>query len=64
MSDEQLDPTVERDLARVDAAAALVMDRCPHCSASYELLAMRDGLPAVMGVTHEEGCPEWIPDWP
>lgn len=52
------------DLARTDAAAGLVMDPCPHCRARLEMLAMRGYLPTAVGITHEEGCPDWLPDWP
>ena len=59
----ELDPMLEHDLARVDVAAALVMDRCPHCDAKYELLAVRNGLPAAVGVAHKPGCPDYAPDF-
>lgn len=55
---------LERVLARLEAAAALASWRCPHCNAALEALAATDGgqLVRAVGITHEEGCPDWVPD--
>ena len=42
----------------------LAMWQCPHCVADLHVDAWRDGLPLAVGVTHEKGCPDWLPDWP
>jgi len=44
-----------------EAAAALAMWQCPHCVADLHVDAWRDGLPLAVGVTHEKGCPDWLP---
>jgi len=33
---------------------------CPHCHVETELVAHRDGMPSVLGFTHERACPQWI----
>jgi len=33
---------------------------CPHCHVTAEMVAHRDGMPTVLGFTHEPGCPQWI----
>lgn len=33
---------------------------CPHCHVKTELVEYRDGLPTVLGFTHERGCPDFI----
>jgi len=54
----------ERVLARIEAAAALASWRCRHCNAATEALAATEGgqLVRAVGVTHEEGCPDWVPE--
>jgi hypothetical protein len=60
MTNPMLDPMYQ--LARIDAAADLAMTLCPHCKARREVLAMVGELPRAIGVTHEVGCPEFLPD--
>lgn len=33
---------------------------CQHCTVKAELVAHRDGMPSVLGFTHERGCPDFI----
>jgi len=55
---------LERVLARIEAAAALASWRCRHCNAATEALAATEGgqLVRAVGITHEEGCPDLVPD--
>ena len=55
-------PPPEQQLARVEAAAALALWKCPHCVADLHVDAWRDGLPMAVGVTHQKGCPDEVPD--
>ena len=57
-------PPPERQLTEIEKAAALVSWQCPHCVADLHVDAWRDGLPVAVGVTHQKGCPDWLPDWP
>lgn len=51
----------EWTLARIEASAALASWRCPHCAATLEPLALSaGGLPRAIGITHQEGCPDYM----
>jgi hypothetical protein len=50
---------VDHELRRIEAAAALAMWQCPHCTASLDVIARDGTLPRALGVTHEKGCPDY-----
>lgn len=51
----------EWTLARIEASAALASWRCRHCDAEREPLApSAGGLPRAVGLTHQEGCPDYV----
>jgi hypothetical protein len=50
---------IEHELHRIEAAAHLAMWQCPHCTTKLEALGQDGTLPKALGITHEEGCPDW-----
>lgn len=58
MSDKDESP--ETTLARIEAAAGLLFDPCPHCTVRREVIALAGQLPRAVGLTHEPGCPDFI----
>jgi len=50
---------IEHELHRINAAAHLVLWQCQHCTATLEPLSRDGGVPKALGITHEQGCPDW-----
>lgn len=53
-------PPTEHELARIEAAALLLEVPCTHCNAETQALAGSGTLPKVLGIAHEDGCPDYI----
>jgi hypothetical protein len=49
---------IEMELRRIEAAA-LLLEPCPHCHATTEAVAGTGSLPRALGITHEQGCPDY-----
>lgn len=52
-------------LDAIEAMGALLREvACAHCEVQVEVLARSDGgsLPKALGIRHQPGCPDWLPD--
>jgi hypothetical protein len=50
-------PTI---MARINAAAELLLTPCPHCRVGKSVIAINGELPRAISVQHEPHCPEFI----
>jgi hypothetical protein len=51
-------PTI---MARINAAAELLLTPCPTCKVEKSVIAIDGELPRAISVQHERSCPEYIP---
>jgi hypothetical protein len=49
-------PTI---MARINAAADLLLTPCPHCRVEKSVIAIDGILPRAVSIQHEPHCPDW-----
>jgi hypothetical protein len=51
-------PTI---MARINAAAELLLTPCEHCKVTKSVIAIDGELPRAISVQHERSCPDYVP---